>query len=239
MLISLRNDNQGHEMKIRTTLVAAALGLALAASANATVIFTLGNNPEPGEENILFNGPGTTSGPDTTVTGLTATTDLFVFFTSDENLVTPANGQARIEAEDGAFDNLSFGVQGGTFGDFILNPIITGQSGPPLTGTVDVTVHVVNEPDATFSYAVSSSGNNFLTITTAGGERISSIDISSSAAITFMDLQQPRISTATSCPEGSTDPLCTGPRPVPEPGVLGLMGLGLTTLVALRRRRKR
>ena len=226
-------------MKIRTTMVAAAVGLAMAGSAAADVIFTLGNNPQPGEENILFNGPGTTSGPALTVTGRTNNSDLLVDFTSDENLVTPARGQARIEAVDGDFTTLTFNVETGTFGDFILNPIMNPTTGRPVTGTVDVTVNLVNEAPQTFSYTVSSGGNNFVTITTANGERISSINIASGTGISFFDLQQPRISTATSCPPGSeNNPLCNPIPSVPEPGVLSLIGLALSGMAAMRRRKQ-
>ena len=225
-------------MQLRAALMAAALGFAGPGTAYADVIFTLGNNPQPDEENILFQEAGTIDGPATTVTGLTQTSDLFVFFTSNENLVATASGQARLEAEDGAFTTLTFGVQGGTFGDFILNPHLLHDTGPPPTGTIDVTVNLVGEAPATFTYAA-GGGENFLTIVAINGERISSINITSSQEIAFFDLQQPRISTATNCPEGSTDPLC-GPRPVPEPGMLSLIGIALAGgSAALRRRQTR
>src|SRR4051794_17245275 len=109
-------------MKIATTVVTGILALALAGNAAATVLFTIGNDPQVDEENIVFNGAGTVPGPDTTVTGRTNISDLIVSFTSSENLVTPSSGQARIEAQDGAFTDLSVFLNNGTFGDFIFNP---------------------------------------------------------------------------------------------------------------------
>jgi hypothetical protein len=223
-------------MKVRATLVAAAMALTIAPCASGTIIFTTGNNPQPNEENILFHGPGTEEGPALTVTGLTNTTNMFVSFTSSENLVTPSSGQARIEAEDGAFQDLSIGLPGGTFGDFILNPIIAGR-GNTVQGTILFTVHQAGEPDATFNLTASSAGNNYLTILAAGGERITGIDLLTSLSIA--SLQQNRISAPFACPPGSVDPLCVGPSPgtLPEPGVLALLGLGIAGVAALRRQK--
>jgi len=224
---------------LRTGIAVAAV--AFAAQANANIIFILGNNPQPDEENILFNGPGTNPGPALTVTGATNQSGLFVFFTGTEDLITPASGQARIEAVDGQFTTLTFGVVGGTFHDFILNPrIFNIAGGPPATGTITVTVDQVLGSDAVFSYGASSAGNNFLTVLALDGQRIQNITIDSDAPLSFLDLQQPRISGGFLCPPGSTDPRCTGLLIVPEPSVLALLGLGLLAFAfpGLRRRRK-
>lgn len=214
--------------------------LAAGGSANADIIFTLGNNPQPDEENILF---GDNSGPlieqGNTVTG-EADSGPIVFFTSNEELITPSSGQARVEATDGGFTTLTFGVQDGTFGDFILNPNLSG------TGNISQNIHVVVDqvvgPDATFDYT-GTNGNNFLTILAINGQRISTITISTAGQFEFLDLRQPRISSPTECPPGSTDPLCTGIPGglVPEPAMLSLMAIGLLAMGAFvaRSRRRR
>ena len=69
-----------------------------------SVTFTLGNNPQQDEENILLNN-GTTG---TTVFGLTNQTQLQVSFSSATDiLVEPSSGQARVEALDALLNNVS------------------------------------------------------------------------------------------------------------------------------------
>jgi hypothetical protein len=224
--------------RFTSQLAAVAASLVFAGPAGADIIFETGNNPQPDEENILFNGAGSVSGPATTVVGVTNTSGLPIFFTGLENLVTPSTGQARIEAEDGAFTDLTLGVQDGAFLDFILNPDIGGQGGS-VTGTIHVTVNEVGGGTAETDFDVSSAGNNFLTIFATNGQSIQSINISSTAPIEFVDLAQPRISGAVSCPPGSTDPTCIGLL-IPEPNILALFGIAVAGLggIGVLRRRK-
>jgi hypothetical protein len=228
-------------MASRATWVAAALALAVAGTADANIIFTPGNNPQPNEDNILFEDPGTIDGPATTITGHVnqSVPSQFVSFTSDENLQPTAGGQADVEAVDGDFQNLTIALMGGTFGDFILNPAIFGQ-GNSVNGNMVVTVSQVSGPDAVYDFNVGSAGNNFLTIVAQDGQRMTSINLSTTVSgLQITRLAQPRISTPTQCPSGSTDPLCGPLQQTPEPGTLGLIGLGLAGLAALRRRKQR
>src|SRR3954465_12414246 len=99
-----------------TVLTLAALGpaLALAPAAHATIVFTPGNNPQPGEENILNL---TLAG--NTVTGETNQTHKIVQFTSStDQLVVQGS---HIEAQDGLLNQLAITVPSGlSFLDFIL-----------------------------------------------------------------------------------------------------------------------
>src|SRR3954452_12349208 len=70
--------------------VFAASLLAAPQSAQATVVFMNGNNPQPGEENILFGIPQT----GTTIIGLTNQSQIGVQFVSTQTLETGGLGQA-------------------------------------------------------------------------------------------------------------------------------------------------
>ena len=206
-------------MRVRVTIPVLILIAVIAFSTKIakadSVTFTLGNNPQQDEENILLNN-GTTG---TTVFGLTNQTQLQVAFSSTtDTLVEPSSGQARVEALDALVNNISISIPGGTFHDIILNPFFG-------SGTATVSVLTANNQTFTFSYTL-GNGNNFLTIVADSGTAISSVTISAPGG--FTDLRQPRISGAA---------LSTN---VPEPATILLFGFGvLGTATAIRNRRNR
>ena len=169
----------------------------------ATIIFTLGNNPQPGEENVLLSSGATGS----TVTGTLNQSGLLVNFTSiTQTLTAPSNGQARVEAISGgtqvALRDISFSLATGTFTDAIFNPAGVGRIGASGNASIIVIANDAfgnPEPASLFTYSL-GNGNNFLTVTSSGGERINSISIA--AANGFADLRQVRISGA-SVPTGT------------------------------------
>jgi len=196
-----------------------ALLLVSARSAQASIVFQLGNNPQPNEENVLF-GSQQTGNP---VFGTTNQTNSTVQFSSTTNtLHTPSSGQARVEAQSGPLTNITVSTPGKVFNDIIFNPF-------QGSGTATVTV-VANEPGGgqqtfTFSYAL-GNGQNFLTIFATGGESIASATIDAPGG--FTDLRQPRIS--------GVGAVTT----VPEPASMILFGMGAVGLVGygIRRRGK-
>ncbi len=156
-------------------------------SANAGVIFTLGNVPLPGEQNILFNSAQSGS----MITGITNQTNTIVDFSSStDTLVVDANGQAQLVALDGTLNGVSITLAGGGgYQSLVLNPFMGGDvAAGPATVTVAAS-------DGTFTYTYPGGlgkGQNFLTITASGGDTILSTTIDAPAG--FQDLQQPRIS---------------------------------------------
>src|SRR5262249_22292010 len=156
--------------------------------------------------------------------GTTNQSHIEVQFTSTQTLSEPPNGQARIEATNGTsqigLTNVTISSPGFSFGDLIFNPDITGT-----VGTKRRTAHisaVATDGTFTFDYTL-GNGNNFLTLTTSGGELMSSVSINYSLSAGFTDLRQVRISGLTAVPEAG--PISTM-----------IIGLGFLTCVGVRRR---
>jgi hypothetical protein len=146
-----------------------------------------------------------------------------VAFSSSENLQTFGGGQARVDAEDGSFQDLSISLlAGGTFGDLIFNlNIPNGQS-----GTAHITVHTLSGPDASYDFDV-GNGQNFLTILATSGDRMTKVDINSNTGMTMTNIddgRQFRISDIQT------------PTNVPEPATLSLFLAGLFGMRKLRRK---
>jgi hypothetical protein len=186
--------------------------LVLIASAYGDAIFETGNHPQPNEENILFH----TDQMGTTIDGFTNQSDTLVQFSSTTDTLVGSGGQSDVDAMDGLINNITVTVPGHTFLDLIFNPF------KPASANDLVVTAVTNDGTFTFTYG-DTHGNNFLTITTIGGETISSVTIDSASG--FQDLKQPRISGI------------SGVAIVPELSSLLLLGSGLLGVAMVVRRK--
>lgn len=184
----------------------------LVAPAFADAVFTLGNNPQPNEQNILFTNQQT----GTTVSGFTNQSNTQVLFSSTtDTLDVTALGQAKVTSVDGLINDLTITVPGFNFADFILNPF-----NPSANNDLSISVTMSDASVFTFGPYGSTNGNNFLTITTINNETIASVTIDSPGG--FQNLLQPRVS---------------GLGAIPEPSSLLLFGSGAFGLLGVLRRK--
>jgi hypothetical protein len=206
------------------SLAAGLVGFALiAARAQASIVFTAGNNPQPDEQTIQFGA--TQSGK--LFTGTTNQTNTAVQFTSNVNLETSGIGQASLIGPGNtnipAGTNVTFTIPGFTFQDFIFNPLITG----PGTSPGSAIISAVDNSNQTFTLTpnpILGNGQNFFTLTAVGGDTITSVSLLLGANTTIGSLGQFRVS---------------GVSQVPLPPAALLFGTALGGLGVLGWRRKK
>ena len=199
-------------MRAARIIVAVLVLIGVAGEARADIIFSTTQGSVNPDENILFNEPGLISGPALTVTGATNQTGIVVNFTGTDNLITPAQGQARIEdAAQNGFDSLFIDAANplNFFSEFEANLRLFAQT----SGTATVTAcNQLGGQCEVFNFAV-SSGENFFVLSVVSPQLISTIQITSTVAL--IDVRQIRVSI-----QGQEDT-------VPEPTLITLMGMAV------------
>ena len=186
---------------------------------------TPGNNPEPDEENLLLN----TGQTGLVVQGTTNQSGAIVNLSSNEELVLPANGQARVEAVDGGFRILGITTVDATFGDLILNIKLNGEGN--AAGSVMFQGFTVSGSSFSNSFAL-GNGENFFTLVAGANDPFLAVVVIESGENDIHDIRQIRISQVCL----ASDESCAPPR-VAEPTMLTLLGASMLGLVGLARRR--
>ena len=183
--------------------------------ASADVIIQAGVEGTFDDDNLISAGcVGGTTDPGLTITGcLQSSHTTLIDLTGDEAIDFAAGGQAKIVSDDGTgFGMLTIDLQG----DLTLQTLILN---------IDVTENgfVMFSVAPGEMFAVSGNGNNFFSISNAEFENLT---ITSDVPID--QVRQIRLGLS----DGSTPP----PASVPAPASALIVGLGLATLWAGRRR---
>jgi hypothetical protein len=219
---------------MKTELIGIALAtLTLTMSAYANVMFALGNNNINPADNIVAKATATV-GPGTPIDGtVPSRPDVLVQFESDQDTMRATNGHASIvPAPPSTFiHDITVTTPGFGFTRLILDPRFP-RAGLDLMYTVLACVpmpHFCVDLETFTDSLHSNNGQNYMTLTTSGGEVMYSVTIDSMAGMTNLD----HVTIATNTP-GGLDPI---PPLVPEPSSLLLLGSGVLGLAQLLRRK--
>ena len=146
-----------------------------------------------------------------------------VVFRSNETLITPSGGQARIEALDGglSFLDVSLAAAGTGFDSAVFN--LNSPTGS--TGTATITAFNQFGQSEVFNLTL-GNGQNFFTLTTDAAQFITDVQISSTLGL--VDVRQIRLGPVQAAPV---------PGPIVGAGLPGLI-MAAGGLLALARRRR-
>ena len=206
-----------HHMKILSGILGGILLSFIATSAGATIIFNA--IPSGTGNNVQFNDQPPDQRGTTIFGNINDPNDTLVQFTSTQVLKTPSLGQARIESvPDGVLNNLTTTIPGFFFDQAVFNLDATAN------GTANISA--VDQFGTLFPFMLSldASGQNFFTLTTSGGELISSVAFTTTVGLE--DVSQIRFGNLTVVP---------GPVVGAIPGLIAACG----GLLALARRRRK
>lgn len=199
-------------MSIRNWI--ATLYILTAAPAIADVVITQGPGNFENDENVLFNEEGLLS-QGLVVQGVTNQTGLVVnVYGAGESLITPSGGQARVEAEDGFFTDLSVAMDSSPYSIATLIWNINADA----DGQVQFTVARTGGPNTVATFDIDGGGENWFMFE-AVGESMTSVSLS--ANVDIEDVRQIRLGA------------------VPEPASMTALALGVACLVARHRRKRR
>jgi hypothetical protein len=163
-------------MTILSRAIAGSLLSLVITTAQADIIFD--PTPSGTGTNVVFNLQAPNQTGPTIFGNLNDAANTLVQFTSTQTLITPAQGQARIESvPDGILNNLTT-----TIPDFFFDAAVFNLD---ATANGSATINVVNTANvtSTFLLPLSGSGQNFFTLTTENGQHISSVSFTSTVGL--------------------------------------------------------
>jgi len=212
--------------RLASGVAAVAAWMALAPSASAAVLIEAGPSVVQPSENVQLDVDITPG--DAILRGTTNQTNSSVLFVATEPVLSPPQGQARIEALDGdGLESLIFSLENGaTFTEAEFN-ILASVAGPVTIsafGAGGTLIEAITGSLNPFPATVSGSGQNFFGLIADAATPISSVQISSGAGTQITSIGQFRLGGVTTA--------------VPEPAVWSLLMLGFGAIgMALRRRK--
>jgi hypothetical protein len=208
-------------MKIVGRLLGGVLLLCGASYAQADIIFNA--SPSGTGDNVLFNQQPNNQTGNPVFGNINVTGNPTVVFRSNENLITPSGGQARIEAVDGSlgFLDVSLAAAGTGFDSAVFN--LNGPNG--TTGTATITAFNQFGQNEVFTLDL-GNGQNFFTLRTDAAQFITDVRISSTVGLT--DVRQIRLGPVQAAPV---------PGPIVGAGLPGII-MAAGGLLALARRRR-